>query len=143
MNFPQNLKYKQYAISKAETEFYSTSISLAQHEQDQNASQNEKKRQTLIKWVFSTLNLYIHWGLCPYPIQEWIQWLLELLISLHFQQNLRVEYNEISAHILFIYENSLAFMVLNTTTWINIFENSQGCVLGNMKLYNVTYWDYS
>lgn len=43
MNFPQNLKYKQYAISKAETEFYSTSISLAQHEQDQNASQDEKK----------------------------------------------------------------------------------------------------
>ena len=41
--------------------------------------------------VNSTLSLYIHWDLCPYPTQEWIQWLPELLTSLHFQQNLRKE----------------------------------------------------
>lgn len=47
MNLPQNFKYKRYVVSKAETEFYSTSISLAQHEQNQNASQNEKKDRHL------------------------------------------------------------------------------------------------
>lgn len=45
MNFSQNLKHEQYAASKAETEFYSTNVSLAQYElilfsqkQGQNAS---------------------------------------------------------------------------------------------------------